>query len=210
MCWSVNNSIFFTIILLIVLNIGWIQLGKLGLKVIWQILISTSRRKEDGYNTNSYVQFMKEVKVILLWKWKKVKVLVTQSCPNLCNPMDCSLPGFSVHGILQTRLLEWIAISFSRGSSQPRDQTWVSRITGRFFIIWATREVAQCIVVKSLSRVRLFATPWTVAYNAPPSMRFSRQEYCSGLPFPSPGDLPNPGIKPVSPESPDSGGFFTA
>ena len=53
--------------------------------------------------------------------------------------------------------------------------------------------------VKLLSRVRLFATPWTVAYQAPPSMGFSRQEYCSGLPFPSPGDLPNPGIKPESP-----------
>ena len=54
--------------------------------------------------------------------------------------------------------------------------------------------------VKSLSRVRLFATPWTVAYQAPPSMGFSRQEYWSGLPFPSPGDLPNSGIKPGSPE----------
>ena len=53
--------------------------------------------------------------------------------------------------------------------------------------------------VKSLSRVRLFATPWTVAYQAPPSMGFSRQEYWSGLSFPSPGDLPNPGIKPGSP-----------
>ena len=53
--------------------------------------------------------------------------------------------------------------------------------------------------VKSLSRVRLFATPWTVAYQAPPSMGFSRQEYWSGLLFPSPGDLPNPGIKPKSP-----------
>ena len=53
--------------------------------------------------------------------------------------------------------------------------------------------------VKSLSRVRLFATPWTVAYQAPPSMGFSRQECWSGLPFPSPGDLPNPGIKPGSP-----------
>ena len=53
--------------------------------------------------------------------------------------------------------------------------------------------------VKSLSRVRLFATPWTVAYQAPTSMGFSRQEYWSGLPFPSPGDLPNPGIKPRSP-----------
>ena len=53
--------------------------------------------------------------------------------------------------------------------------------------------------VKSLSRVRLFATPWTVAYHAPPSMGFSRQEYWSGLPFPSPGDLPNSGFEPGSP-----------
>ena len=52
----------------------------------------------------------------------KVKVLVTQSCPTLCDPMDCSLPGFSVHGILQARILEWIAIPSSRGSSQPRDR----------------------------------------------------------------------------------------
>ena len=54
------------------------------------------------------------------------------------------------------------------------------------------------VKVKSLSRVRLFVTLWTVAYQAPPSMGFSRQEYCSGLPFPSPGDLPNPRIKPRS------------
>ena len=53
--------------------------------------------------------------------------------------------------------------------------------------------------VKSLSRVQLFATPWTVAYQAPPSMGFSRQEYWSGVPFPSPGDLPDPGIEPRSP-----------
>ena len=55
------------------------------------------------------------------------------------------------------------------------------------------------VKVKSLSRVRLFATPWTVPYQAPPSMGFSRQEYWSGLPFPSPGDLPDPGIEPGSP-----------
>ena len=54
-------------------------------------------------------------------------------------------------------------------------------------------------LVKSLSRVRLFVTPWPVAYHAPPSMRFSKQEYWSGLPFPSPEDLPDPGIKPGSP-----------
>ena len=89
-------------------------------------------------------------------------ILVTQWCPNLCNPMDCSQPGSSVHGIFQARIVEWVAISFSN---------------------WSGSEV------KWLSRVRLFATPWTAAYHAPPSMGFSRQEYWSGLPFPSPEQL---------------------
>ena len=62
-------------------------------------------------------------------------MLFTQLCPTLCDPMDWSLPGSSVQGILQARILEWVAISFSRGSSQPRDETQVSRITGRFFTI---------------------------------------------------------------------------
>ena len=68
---------------------------------------------------------------------------VAQSCPTLCNPMDCSPPGSSVYGIFQARVLEWVAISFSRGSSQPRDWTWVSYIAGRCFNIWATRENHQ-------------------------------------------------------------------
>ena len=62
------------------------------------------------------------------------------SCLTLCDPVNCSLPGSSVHGILQARILEWVAIPFSRGSLQPRDWTWVSQITGRFFTIWDTRE----------------------------------------------------------------------
>ena len=66
---------------------------------------------------------------------------VAQSCPTLCNPMGCSLPRSSIHGIFQARVLEWIAISFSRGSSRPRDRTRVSCIVGRRFTIWATREV---------------------------------------------------------------------
>ena len=66
--------------------------------------------------------------------------LVTQLCLALCNPMDCSLPGSSVNGILQARILEWVATSSSRGSSWPRDRTPVSCITGRFFTVWATRE----------------------------------------------------------------------
>ena len=65
----------------------------------------------------------------------KVKMLVAQLCPTLCDPMDSSPPGSSVHGILQARILVWLAIPFSRGYSQPRDRTWVSCIGGRFFTI---------------------------------------------------------------------------
>ena len=65
---------------------------------------------------------------------------VAQSCPTLQNPVDCSLPGSSVHEIFQARVLEWVAIPFSSRSSQPRDRTQVSRVAGRHFTIWATRE----------------------------------------------------------------------
>ena len=84
-----------------------------------------------------------------------------QSCPTLCNPIDGSPPCSPVPGILQARTLEWVAISFSNASK------------------WKVK-------VKSLSRVRLFTTSWTAAYRAPPSMGFSRQEYWSGVPLPSP------------------------
>ena len=67
------------------------------------------------------------------------------------------------------------------------------------FLFWKVINYYSISLVKSLSRVRLFVTPWTVAYQAPQSMEFSRQEYWSGLPFPSPGDLPDPGIEPGPP-----------
>ena len=82
-----------------------------------------------------------------------------QSCPTLCDPIDGSLPGSSVLGILQARMLEWIAISFSNA--------------------WKWK-----VKVKSLSHVWLFMTPWTAAYQAPPTMGVSRQEYWSRLPLP--------------------------
>ena len=66
-----------------------------------------------------------------LWEWKKM--LVAQSCLTLCDPLDCSSPGF------WARILEWVAISFSRGSSWPRSRTWVSYIAGWVFIVWATK-----------------------------------------------------------------------
>ena len=87
-----------------------------------------------------------------------------QSCPTLCDPIDGSPPGSAVPGILQARIVEWVAISFSK--------TWKWKVKG-----------------KSLSRVRLLATPWTAAYQAPPSMGFSRQEYWSGVPLPSPSPM---------------------
>ena len=74
-------------------------------------------------------------------KWTEVKVV--QSCPALCDPTYCSLPGSSAHGILQARILEWVAVSFSGESSQTRDRTQVSCITGRCFTVWATREALE-------------------------------------------------------------------
>ena len=84
-----------------------------------------------------------------------------QSCLTLCDPIDGSPPGSPIPGILQARTLQWVAISFSNA--------------------WKWK-----VKVKSLSRVRLFATPWTAAYQAPPSMGFARQEYWSWVPLPSP------------------------
>ena len=76
--------------------------------------------------------------IVFLPKVIQLYVCVSHSVLSLCDPMDYSLPGFSVHGILQARILKWVAISFSRGPSWPRDQTQVSCIAGRFFTIWAT------------------------------------------------------------------------
>ena len=75
------------------------------------------------------------------WCWELKERKVAQSCLTLCDPMDCSLPNSCVHGIFQAIVLEWIAISFSMVSSQPRDQTRVSCIVDRRFTVWATREV---------------------------------------------------------------------
>ena len=107
-----------------------------------------------------------------------------QSCLILCDPMDCSPPGSSICGISQARILEWVAISFSK--------------------------VLHACMLSHVSHAQLFATPWTEARQAPLSMGFSRQEYWSGLPCPPPGDLPDPGIEPTSLMSPAlAGGFIS-
>jgi len=76
--------------------------------------------------------------------------LAAQPCLTLCDPVDCGLPGSSVHGILQTRILEWEAIPFSRGSSWPKDGTRISFIVGRFFTIWATKGSPYVCVSRSV------------------------------------------------------------
>ena len=81
-----------------------------------------------------------------------VCVLVAQACPTLCNPTDCNPPDSSVHGILQARILEWIAIPFSGVSSQPRDWTRVSCIAGRFFTSWAIRGALSSTQFRSKSQ----------------------------------------------------------
>ena len=87
-----------------------------------------------------WIQFASIFQRILHLCSAVIKMLVTQWCPTLCDPMDYSLPGSSVHGILQARILEWVAISFSRGSSWSRAWTPISCIAHRLFTIWATRK----------------------------------------------------------------------
>ena len=93
---------------------------------------------------------------------------VTQSCPTLCDPVDCSPPGSSIHGILQASILEWVAISFSRGSSQLRDRTQVSHTAGRRFNLWATREApffSTSLLFQSPSETRTPCAPVSLSNN---------------------------------------------
>ena len=102
----------------------WISISSVVSKFSW-----TNRNSESALKTWCLVHE----------KWGRSEV--AKSRPTLWDPVDCSLPHSSIHGIFQARVLEWVTISFSRGSSQPRDQTQVSRIVGRRFTIWATREI---------------------------------------------------------------------
>ena len=119
------------------------------------------------------------------------KMLVAQSCPTLCNPMDRSPAGSSVQRIWQARILEWVAITFSRGSSPPRDQTQVSHIVGRFFSVWATREAHLLTFLSTRKRKKkkkasgvlikchqISKTPWPVLRTS-----LATVETCSALPI---------------------------
>ena len=104
--------------------------------------------------------------------------------------MNCSPPGFSVHGILQARILEWVAMPFSRGSSPPKNGTQVSSVTGRFslsFFLVLPLYCYQPISLHPRAHMLSHVIPWTAARQAPLSMDSSRQEYWSGLPSPPTG-----------------------
>ena len=129
----------------------------------WRFLHYTSNAKSKDKNNRRFRDctncFIRIISLNLYIRWCYAKSL--QSCRTLCDPIDGSPPGSPIAGILQARTLEWVAISFSNA--------------------WKWK-----VKVKSLSSIRLLATPWTAAYQAPPSMGFSRQEYWSGVPLPSP------------------------
>ena len=109
---------------------------------MWDIIFSSER-----HHLTYYLNLQKEMKVlyicvVLIIALEVLEVKVAQLCLTLCNPMD-----YTVHGILQARTLEWLAFPFSRGSSQSRNQTQVSRIVGGFFTSWATREDESILYV---------------------------------------------------------------
>ena len=127
-------------------------------------------------STLKHVSFGKGILVFLAGKKVTVLVAVAQSCPSFCNPMDCRPPGSSVNGILQARTMEWVAIPFSKGSSQPRDQTLDLCITGRS--------------LKRLSQTCLWVSRslW---------LRSGLTEACrrvKGTKYNSPGDYISPGV----------------
>ena len=115
--------------------------------------------KHWRYASRSFIWINRSVIHFMTAAAAAAKLLL--SCPTLCNPIDGSPSGSPVLGILQARTLEWVAISFSNA--------------------WKWK-----VKVKPLSRIQLLATSWTAAYQAPPCMGFSRQEYWSGVPLPSP------------------------
>ena len=138
--------------------------------LVYGVTQSRTRLKRLSSSSSSLHCWWESKLVQPLWRtvWRFLKKLEIelssatakslQSCPTLCDPIGCSPPGSAVPGILQARTLEWVAISF--------------------FNAWKWK-----VKVQSLSRVQLFAMPWTAAYQAPPSMEFSRQEYRSGVPL---------------------------
>ena len=141
-----------------------IQISQEAGKVVWYTHLLKNFPQFIVIHTVKSFGIVNKAEIVFFWNSLELAAAATkslQSCLTLWDPIDDSPPGSPVPGILQARTLEWVAISFSKA--------------------WKWK-----VKVKSLSRARLLATPWTAAYQAPPSMGFSRQEYWSGVPLPSP------------------------
>ena len=124
-----------------------------------------------------------------------VYVLVAQLCPPLCDPMDCL-----VHGILQAKILEWVAFPFSMDLPAQGSNLGLPNCRQILYLLSHQRSLrALCMHAKSFQSCPTLCNLTNCSCRTPLSMGFSRQECWSGLPFPSPGNLPNPGIKPSSP-----------
>ena len=138
---------------------------------------------------------------VTFWPYRGYESEAAQSCQTLWDPMDCSLPSSLVHGIFQARVLTWVTISLSRGSSWPRDLTQVSCIAGQCFVVWATRESPShsnvlCLVSQSCPTL---CDPMDCSPPGSCVHGILQARILEWLPCPTPGDLPNPGIKPRSP-----------
>ena len=138
-CW-VGRLLLFLLPIYIYYMKKWNKIKTLQLKLPWNIYYIAIYVIKKFQILELYVKYISchslLIMLIIIYKWSEV----AQSCLTLCDPKDCSLPGFSIHGIFQVKILEWVAISFSRGSSRLRDWTQVSRIAGRRLTLWATRE----------------------------------------------------------------------
>ena len=118
-------------------RLNWTQLGWRRASLLYKPRAALSVRHSLSLQVMSMSSVWDSL-FLHFWSWSVAGSCNPQLC--LCDPMDCSPPGSSIHEILQARILEQVAISFSRGSSQPRDWTQVSCVAGRFFTLWATRE----------------------------------------------------------------------
>ena len=136
----------------------------------------------------------------------KVKVLVAQPRPTLCDSVDCSSPGSSLHGILQARILKWVAIPFSSGIF-PTQALNPGLLHCRQILYHLSHHNELFVYRLSHSVVSDSATPGAAVHQPPLFMKFSRQKYWNGLPFPTPGDFLSPWMEPVSPAL--EGRFFT-
>ena len=149
--WSIflflhpNHILFITVAFHIVWSQGawFLQLCFSFSRLLWLFMVFCVSIQI----VNVFVLFLWKMLLLGLtlfsWNSLNLKVKVAQWCPMLCDPMHYRRPGYFVHGILQARILEWVAILFSRGSSQPRDWTQVPCIAGRSFTVWATREAQE-------------------------------------------------------------------